>query len=507
MKRAAVIAFSLILLSSFCGNLLAVTYLVGPGKTYTKLQDVADLLRPGDVVNVDGNATYPANANLSQIGTANNWITVSGIKPAGGTRPIITGTGAYGINITGDYVVFQGFEVIGSPKGIGVFGDNIKVRGCVIHGCNHGLIGYGTGTGNVTVEYCEFYGNGVPTGGATQHQIYMATDEIAHPGSTFRLQYCYLHDGVEGDNVKTRSERNEIYYNWIELAGTSGHGLGLFAPDPSDNADVTVNTAREDADVVGNVIIQARNACARIGGDTPGYPTNGRYRFVNNTFILTSARGDAIRTFNTIETLEMYNNVVYGAVAGADIRVVNDADGAWVHTPRSVTGANNWIVTGATMLPSAAEWTNTLRGSASPFVNADTKDFRPGSGSALVNAGAASTPTIAAYPFPNPLFPPAYLPPQAALIDTGSATHRPNDGAIDIGAFEASPQSVLNGLPGKNRIAALGLQGTGHADFRVYGADGRLVRSLSGSGAGMRIIRFVNGDKTVIQGKVIIKLQ
>jgi hypothetical protein len=505
MKHTVIIIFSAILLCCACSNLWADTYLVGPGKTYTKLQDVADLLKPGDIVQVDGNATYPANANLSQSGTANNWITINGIKPAGGTRPVITGAGAYGINITGDYMVFQGFEINGGPKGIGVFGDNIKVRGCVIHGCNHGLIGYGTGTGNVTVEYCEFYGNGVPTGGATQHQIYMATDEIAHPGSTFRLQYCYLHDGVEGDNVKTRSERNEIYYNWIELAGTSGHGMGLFAPDPSDNASVAVNTAREDADVVGNVVIQARNACARIGGDTPGYPTNGRYRFVNNTFILTSARGDAIRTFNTIETLEMYNNVVYGATAGADIRVVNDADGAWVHSPRSVAGANNWIVTGATMVPAAAEWTNTLRGSASPFANANAKDYHPGTNSPLINAGIAATPTIAAYPFPNPLFPPAYLPPQAALIDTGSAAHRPVEGTIDIGAFEASPQSVLNGSQGRYNRTALDLQGAGHADFKVYGADGRLVRSLSRNGAGMRVVRFSSGEKTVIQRKIIIK--
>ena len=33
-----------------------------------------------------------------------------------------------------------------------------------------------------------------------------------------------------------------------------------------------------------------------------------------------------------------------------------------------------------------------------------------------INAGAAATPTIAAYPFTYPLFPPAFHPPQAALI-------------------------------------------------------------------------------------------
>ena len=305
MKPSRVTLAAAMLHLCFYFPLSADTYLVGQGKTYTRLQEVTEILKPGDVVLVDGNATYSSGAQFSRNGTADRWIIVSGIQPAGGTRPKITGTSMYGIEITADYFILEGFEVTGRPKGIGVFGDHIAVRNCIIDSCNHGLIGYGTGTGSVTMEYCEFYGNGVPTGGATQHQIYMATDEEAHPGAIFRLQYCYLHNGVEGDNVKSRSERNEIYYNWIEIAGSSGHGLGLFAPDPEDNENVSIATAREDADVVGNVIIQSRNACARIGGDAPGYPTNGRYRFVNNTFILTGDRGDAIRTFNTIESLEM----------------------------------------------------------------------------------------------------------------------------------------------------------------------------------------------------------
>ena len=38
----------------------AATYRVGPGRTYTKHRSVVCLLNPGDVVEVDGNATYPA---------------------------------------------------------------------------------------------------------------------------------------------------------------------------------------------------------------------------------------------------------------------------------------------------------------------------------------------------------------------------------------------------------------------------------------------------------------
>ncbi|HON11382.1 MAG TPA: right-handed parallel beta-helix repeat-containing protein, partial [Chitinispirillaceae bacterium] len=285
-----------LLLAVVLSSLDAATYLVGKGKDFTTLQDVAGRLKPGDIVLIDGDASYPSGVYIDRNGTEKDWITIRGVRSENGNRPVISGNSTYGINVSADFVTIEGLQISGLAKGIGVFGNNIKVRDCIINDCNHGLIGYGTGTGNVTVEYCEFYGNGVPTGGATQHQIYMATDEIAHPGATFRLQYCYLHDAVQGDNVKSRAERNEIYYNWMENAGSSGHGLGLFAPDPEDNEDVSIETAREDTDVVGNVIIQQRNSCARIGGDAPGYPTNGRYRFVNNTFILTGSRGDCIRT-------------------------------------------------------------------------------------------------------------------------------------------------------------------------------------------------------------------
>jgi hypothetical protein len=502
MKHMTAIVFCAILLQSAWSNLPAATYLVGPGKQYATLQSVADLLRASDTVLVDGNATYPSGASLSQSGTAGNWITIIGIQPVGGTRPVLAGTTTYGIDISADYIVLQGFQVTGRPKGIGVFGNNIIVRGCVINGCNHGLIGYGTGTGNVTVEYCEFYGNGVSTGGATQHQIYMATDEHSHPGSVFRLQYCYLHDGVEGDNVKSRSERNEIYYNWIEYAGTSGHGLGLFAPDPDDNENTLIETAREDADVVGNVIIQSRNACARIGGDLPGYPTNGRYRFVNNTFILTGARGDAVRTFNTIETLEMYNNIIYGTTSGSDIRVLNDADGEWVHSPRSIIGSNNWVMTGATMVPTASEWSNTLTGGISPFINAPAQNYHAGPNSKIINAGAAATPTITLYPFPNPLFPPGFHPPQDTLIAVGLAQNRPNDGAIDIGAFESSSQGTINLWPGSKRQTALNPQSADCFPHCEYAISGRVIRTISHSGSGVRIVHSNTGEKTVTKKRI-----
>src|SRR6185436_5833994 len=88
----------------------------------------------------------------------------------------------------------------------------------------------------------------------------MATDEVAHPGAVFRLQHSYVHDsdfnnaGNGGNLIKSRAERNEIYYNWLENAFY--HELELIGPDPNGaQAGWTEALKREDSDVVGNVIV------------------------------------------------------------------------------------------------------------------------------------------------------------------------------------------------------------------------------------------------------------
>ena len=100
------------------------------------------------------------------------------------------------------------------------------------------------------MEYVEVHHTG---NGTSQHQVYMATDEVAHPGAVFRMQHCYLHDANGGNNVKSRAERNEIYFNWIE--GAMYHELELIGPDPNGAAvGWTIDLKREDSDVVGNVL-------------------------------------------------------------------------------------------------------------------------------------------------------------------------------------------------------------------------------------------------------------
>src|SRR6185295_17359571 len=67
---------TLFLIAVSCSTAYSVTYQVGPTRTFTKLQDVAPLLNPGDIAEVDGNATYPGNLIFTRPGTDVNKITI-----------------------------------------------------------------------------------------------------------------------------------------------------------------------------------------------------------------------------------------------------------------------------------------------------------------------------------------------------------------------------------------------------------------------------------------------
>jgi chitodextrinase len=397
------------------------TFFVGPSRTYTSIQQVEALLAPGDLVLVDGDAVYAGGITFSNAGTPAEPITIRGVK-VDGSRPVIEG-GNNVVEFNQNNYVFEGFEIRGAGfRGLYHHADNIVIRDCVVHACPHGILGADEGSGSITIEYCEIYGCGEGDG---RHQIYMSTNEDDYPGSVFRLRFCYIHDGTGGNNVKSRAERSEIYYNWLE--NPYYHNLELIGPDPAGG--VAEDKAREDADVVGNVIIAKRySRNVRIGGDGTGQ-SSGRYRFVNNTFIHRNA-GPASQIFAHfgVESVEMHNNVFYITSSV----VFDDSEADWA-SGRRVSGANNWVHSGADY---PSEWTGTLAGTSPGFVDMANNLLDPAAGSVLIDAGTAAMTSPAGSPFPNPLAMPLFHPPQAALIPVGTAEHRPADGAIDIGAFE-----------------------------------------------------------------------
>src|SRR6185503_15326989 len=138
----------------------ATTYQVGPSRTYKTLGAVASMLNPGDVVEVDGNATYAGGIVLGRAGAAGNPITVRGIR-VNGQRPVLSG-GTNTIEIQGDHYVLEGFDVTqGSFRCVYHHSDDVTMRDLVVHDCPaHGLLGADQDSGSLTLEYSEFYGSG-----------------------------------------------------------------------------------------------------------------------------------------------------------------------------------------------------------------------------------------------------------------------------------------------------------------------------------------------------------
>ncbi|WP_437753836.1 hypothetical protein [Sorangium sp. So ce1389] len=409
------------------------TYKVGPTRTYKTIGEVASKLAPGDVVEVDGNATYSGNIRITKGGTSTAKITIRGVR-VNGKRPVLQG-GTNTIEVNANHVVLEGFDVTGgSARCIFHHGHDVTIRDTVVHDCAaHGILGADSDSGSLTLEYVEVYRCG---SGTQKHPIYIATDETAYPGAVFRMQHSYVHDAIGGNAVKTRAERNEIYYNWIE--GGLYKELELIGPDGQDP-----DLAREDSDVVGNVFRKTHTQYAvRVGGDGTG-DTNGRYRFVNNTFLLMQGSSAAIHLFDGIESIELHNNIFY-RVGGGTVQVLRDTEAKWATGSPLVKGVNNAVPTGTTV-PSGFKGTLALSDSDFGFANVGQRDVTLRSTSKLLNAGVSSTSGISGREFPSPLAMPLFHPPKGAVAAYGGALQRTAVGAVDIGAFEFGSGTTTSG--------------------------------------------------------------
>ena len=253
------------------------------------------------------------------------------------------------------------------------------------------------------------------------------------------MQHCFVHDATGGNSVKSRAERNEIYYNWIE--GAQYHELELIGPDEGSDTPPDPLAYREDSDVVGNVLRKAgastSSFVARVGADELASDglnaTRGRYRFLNNTIILAADSSSVFRLFGLLESVEMHNNVVFRD--GPDPIVLvreSDEEMAWI-SGRQVSGSNNWVSAGS---DDVLGWSGTIFGADPGFTDLAAFDVMPLEDSPLRDAGNQSPMAAAGFDFPDPLAAPVFLPPAHTLEATDTARPRPVDDVRDIGASE-----------------------------------------------------------------------
>ncbi|MBN8214053.1 MAG: right-handed parallel beta-helix repeat-containing protein [Xanthomonadales bacterium] len=442
------------------------TYTVGPvGRDYTQLYALFDAnnLAPGDIVEVDGSALYASVVVGDDDGGApGNPVIIRWRRVAGATRPVLQG-GLHTIKFQqSNHVVFEGFEVRGGANTC-VFSEahDITVRDAVIHACpGHGILGADLNSGSFTLEYSEIYDAG---SGSTRHPIYMQSDEIAHPGSVFRMRYNYVHNGNGGNLLKSRHERSEIHSNWFE--GSVYQEIELIGPDCETQASGwTRATRREDAELLNNVIVHTSTTwpnAIRLGGDLNG-ASDGRVRMVGNTIVFDRpGAATAVYVQLGVGSVEMHNNAIFqtGGAAPAILRENTTADtpfcAPFVTQPwsgaRSVSGTRNWVQSAATFTP--PEWTGTVTGGAPGFRDVALRDFRPLASSPLRNAGINRPPSPAAFPMPWPLPIVQYDPPLRAKLAIGDHRARIPQGyfTVDIGALEEFAIDSLIGpfeLPG-----------------------------------------------------------
>ena len=440
--------------------LAADTFHVGPTGDYAQISDVTGLVGPGDLVLVDGGATYNP-VLFTNDGAPGSPIVVRGIR-VGGARPVISG-GTNTIEIQSDHFVLESFEITGgSFRCVYHHSDDVVMRDLYVHDCAaHGILGADEDSGSLTLEYSEVTRAG---NGSSQHGIYMTTDQNAHPGSVFRMRHCWVHDMNGGNAVKSRAERNEIHFNWLE--GTLYHLLELIGPD--EGAVTPPPGIREDSDVVGNVLvhkaydppgapppIDGNFYFVRVGSDMRcddggTNSTRGRYRFVNNTFIRqNSGTGSHVfRPFGYLQSIEMSNNVFWSVPAGALAMVRSDAGERCWTDGEQIAGQMNWVETGTTALP--AGWTGTVTGASPLFVDAANYDLRPTAGSPLLEQGTPTSTAPPGFPFPNPLALPTHEPPQRSVLPGSPAPARIVRGVIDIGAYEFPGSIFVDGWEGQS---------------------------------------------------------
>jgi hypothetical protein len=431
----------------------AATYTVGPtGRQYTQLSQVFTSrdLAPGDIVEVDGNATYTGGIVVGENdgGAPGNPVVIRWNRATGTSRPVLQG-GQHTIKFQrANHVVFEGFEVRGGTSTC-VFSEahDVTVRDALITACpSHGILGADQNSGSFTLEYSEISQTGA---GTTRHSVYMQSDEVAYPGARFVMRHNYLHSPTGGNLLKVRHERSQIHYNWFE--GAIYQAMELIGPDcQTQQAAWTPDLKREDIEVLGNVIVHTTNwrNAIRVGGDLNGR-SQGRARLVNNTIIFDRAGiANAVMVQLGQESLEMHNNLVFQTSAGSSPSIVYENPASDVEAPycaplsrdpwtsgRKVEGSNNWVQSGAQRVPS--EWRNTYQGSDPMLGDIAQRRLRPRAGSPLLGRANPTPTTPLAFPYPEPTAWPLYDPPARAKQATGAALLRlmPAGGPA-IGAFE-----------------------------------------------------------------------
>jgi hypothetical protein len=230
----------------------------------------------GDTVNV-ADGTYTSLVTIVNSGTAGNPLTFKSTN-LHGAKVSITGSQAYAVLSTGNYVVFDGFEVTGSgvvravlfgpwPSASGTAGHHCTVKNCYIHDISVASCGSGgfvvcysdTGGSTITGNICYGSAESLIGSCSTQQGIYIAepdtycannivggvgavgiqqwhgaTTSIIINNTVYRALIGILIGQGDSGSTPAGSHDNYVANNIVYGCGSAGVGGGIKGTDGVD---------------------------------------------------------------------------------------------------------------------------------------------------------------------------------------------------------------------------------------------------------------------------------
>lgn len=373
----------------------AATLSVGPSGTYPAPCAAFAAASDGDVIEIDSAGIYDGDVCavsknsliVRGTGSARARIDASGKSSQGKAIWVVQGR-----DTTIENIEFSGAKVPDqNGAGIRQEGMNLVVRNCVFRDNQEGILAGDASGSEILIEYSEFDHNGA--GDGYSHNLY-----INHVAKlTFRFNYS--HRAVIGHLLKSRAAENYILYN--RLSGEA---------DGSPSYEIDLPNGGKSY-VVGNVVEQGKltdnpNMLAYLEeGTHPSNPSDELF-VINNTWVNHLGRGTFLFLGTAVTTPSVIqNNIFFG---GGTLSSQADA--------RRVTN---------------------LEGGDSCFVSDESFDYRLRSSSPCKDAGSNAEP---AGDFPSL--------PTSMYRHPAQGETRPNDGNMDVGAFEegASPSGGSSGI-------------------------------------------------------------
>ncbi|MBU3021754.1 right-handed parallel beta-helix repeat-containing protein [Aestuariibacter sp. A3R04] len=299
---------------------------IHPEGEYKQVEDIASQLVAGDIVNIAGNYEYKPFILEGISGTKTNPIIFRGTS-VNGKRPTFKGNHTrwpWTIGVRSSHNIrFENIEITGADTiCFRHESNNIVLENIYLHDCKvHGILGTDSSSGSLTINQSEI----TRTGGKYEgrpwgHAVYVATDQYMFPNSTLKITHSFLH-GNKGNTVKSRAERLELYYNWIEVNDLeqARYAVELIGP-------VVVTRHPIEQDVTGNLFWLGKDSYAIRAGDDGTGGSNGIVRFTNNT-VIHAAESDHysfMRLDHKMTAVGVQNNIFIKKSPNAFYTIIRD---------------------------------------------------------------------------------------------------------------------------------------------------------------------------------------